>query len=78
EQLIEGLRLVERELLAALGRAGIERYAEAGVSFDPAIHEAVAQQPVEGIPAGYVAEVYQPGYRIGGSVIRAARVLVAA
>src|SRR5471030_2318276 len=33
EQLIEGLRLVRRELLAALERAGIERYGEAGEGF---------------------------------------------
>ena len=78
EQLIEGLRLVQRELIAALERAGIERYGEAGVGFDPALHEAVAHQPVAGAPAGSVVEVYQAGYRLGGAVIRPARVLVAA
>ena len=78
EQLIEGLRLVHRELLAALGRAGIERFGEAGEGFDPALHEAVAHQPVDGAQAGSVVEVYQAGYRLGGAVIRPARVLVAA
>jgi molecular chaperone GrpE len=78
EQLIEGLRLVQRELVAALGRAGIERYGEAGESFDPALHEAVAHQPVDGAEPGTVVEVYQPGYRLAGAVIRPARVLVAA
>jgi molecular chaperone GrpE len=78
EQLIEGLRLVQRELLAALSRAGIESYGEAGEAFDPALHEAVAHQPVDGAEAGAVVEVYQPGYRLAGAVIRPARVLVAA
>ncbi|MGD0197547.1 MAG: nucleotide exchange factor GrpE [Solirubrobacteraceae bacterium] len=78
EQLIEGLRLVQRELLAALGRAGIEPYGEAGEAFDPALHEAVGHQPVEGASPGSVVEVYQPGYKLGGAVIRAARVMVAA
>ena len=78
EQLIEGLRLVHRELLAALERAGIERFGEAGEGFDPALHEAVAHQPVDGAQAGSVVEVYQAGYRLGGAVIRPARVLVAA
>jgi molecular chaperone GrpE len=77
-QLIEGLRLVQRELLAALSRAGVERYGEAGEAFDPALHEAVAHQPVEGAPAGAVVEVYQAGYKLAGVVIRPARVLVAA
>jgi molecular chaperone GrpE len=77
-QLIEGLRLVQRELVAALERAGIERYGESGEAFDPALHEAVAHQPVDGAEPGAVVEVYQPGYRIAGAVIRPARVLVAA
>jgi molecular chaperone GrpE len=78
EQLIEGLRLVHRELVAALERAGIQRYGEAGEGFDPALHEAVAHQPVDGAKSGSVVEVYQAGYRLGGAVIRPARVLVAA
>jgi molecular chaperone GrpE len=78
EQLIEGLRLVQRELIAALERAGIERYGVAGEEFDPSLHEALAHQPVPGAEPGAVVEVYQPGYRLAGSVIRAARVLVAA
>jgi molecular chaperone GrpE len=78
EQLIEGLRLVHQELLAALARGGIERFGEPGEAFDPTLHEAVAHQPFEDASAGSVVEVYQPGYRLGGSVIRAARVMVAA
>jgi molecular chaperone GrpE len=78
EQLIEGLLLVQRELVAALARAGIESYGEAGEDFDPGRHEAVAHQPVDGAKPGVLVEIYQPGYRIAGTVIRPARVLVAA
>jgi len=78
EQLIEGLRLVQRELLAALARAGVERYGQAGEQFDPSLHEAVSHQAIEGASAGSVVEVFQPGYRLGSAVIRAARVMVAA
>jgi molecular chaperone GrpE len=38
----------------------------------------MAQQPVEGAASGTVAEVYQDGYRMGDTIIRPARVLVAA
>jgi molecular chaperone GrpE len=72
-----GLKLVQAELIAALGRAGVERFSPQGQRFDPEHHEAVAQQPVEGAEAGTVAEVYQCGYRLGDAVIRPARVLVA-
>jgi len=74
--LIDGLMLVQRELLGALQRVGIESYGEAGERFDPELHEAVAQQPFEGRAAGEIVEVYQPGYRLaGGALVRPARVL---
>ena len=57
---------------------GIESFDPAGEPFDPAHHEAMAQQPVEGADSGTVVEVYQPGYRLNGTVIRPARVVVAA
>jgi len=76
--LLEGVRLVRSELHAALARMGIECFAPKGAQFDPAEHEAMAQQPVPGVQSGTVAEVFQPGYRLGNSIIRPARVLVAA
>jgi molecular chaperone GrpE len=78
DPLLDGVRLVRAELSAGLGRAGIESFGAVGDTFDPVEHEAMAQQPVEGAPSGSVVEVYQPGYRLGASVIRPARVLVAA
>jgi molecular chaperone GrpE len=78
DPLLAGVRLVRSELAAALARVGIEAFAPLGEPFDPNHHEAMAQQPVEGVPAGTVAEVYQDGYRMGDTVIRPARVLVAA
>jgi molecular chaperone GrpE len=78
ETLLDGLRLVRRELLGALERVGISAYGEAGERFDPEIHEAVAQQPADGLQVGEIVDVYQAGYRSeGGGVIRPARVLVA-
>jgi molecular chaperone GrpE len=77
EVLIEGLRLVQRELLGALERVGVEPYGAAGEQFDPELHEAVAQQPFDGCAPGEIVEVYQSGYRLAGGVIRPARVLVA-
>ena len=78
DPLLEGLRLVRSELHAALARMGIECFSPEGATFDPAEHEAMAQQPVPGAQSGTVVEVFQPGYRLGKSIIRPARVLVAA
>ena len=40
------------------------------------MHEAVAQQPADGVEPGTVIEVYQAGYRLGDEVLRAAKVVV--
>jgi molecular chaperone GrpE len=77
EVLRSGIKLVHADVLAALARAGIERYSPEGEVFDPQHHEAVAQQPVDGAQPGTIVEVYQRGYRLGDVVIRPARVLVA-
>ena len=78
DPLLAGVRLVRSELSAALARLGIEAFVPLGEAFDPNLHEAVAQQPVEGVASGAVAEVFQNGYRMGETIIRPARVLVAA
>jgi molecular chaperone GrpE len=78
DPLLDGVRLVRAELGSALARVGVESFSPAGEQFDPALHEAMAQQPVEGADSGTVVEVYQPGYRLGTSIIRPARVVVAA
>jgi molecular chaperone GrpE len=75
--LASGIKLVHADVIAALARAGIERYSPEGEVFDPQHHEAVAQQPVDGAQPGTIVEVYQRGYRLGDAVIRPARVLVA-
>lgn len=77
-QLASGIKLVHADVLAALARVGIEPFAPAGERFDPQFHEAVAQHPVEGQASGTVVEVYQQGFRLGETVLRPARVLVAA
>ena len=74
----KGIRQIQAELIGALGRVGIQPYSPKGEPFDPAEHEAMASQPVEGTEPGTIAEVYQQGYRINGTVLRPARVVVAA
>jgi molecular chaperone GrpE len=80
DPLLEGVRLVRSELSAALARVGIESFSPLGEAFDPSVHEAMATLPQgpDGAASGTVVEVYQPGYRLGSNMIRAARVVVAA
>ncbi len=73
----KGIRAVQDEFKTALGRIGVEAFAPLGEVFDPNRHEAMAQAPVEGAESGTVTEVYQAGYRLGESILRPARVVVA-
>jgi molecular chaperone GrpE len=75
--LVEGIKLVHADMVAALARVGIEGFAPKGEQFDPQHHEAMAQHPVEGAEPGTIVEVYQRGYALGDTVIRPARVVVA-
>jgi molecular chaperone GrpE len=74
---VKGFALVYDELIAALERAGIQRFSPAGEPFDPTEHEAMAQHPSPDAEPGTVIEVYQQGYRHNGTVLRPARVVVA-
>jgi molecular chaperone GrpE len=79
DPLLQGVRLVRSELMAALARVGIEAFSPGGEQFDPSVHEAVATAPAPaGQPSGTVIEVYQVGYRCRETVLRPARVVVAA
>jgi molecular chaperone GrpE len=75
---LEGVRAVRDQALAALARMGYPRYEEVGVPFDPERHEAVkVVQDVEAVP-GTVVEVLHPGYGQGERWLRPAGVAVAA
>ena len=75
-KLEEGVRLVHRELAAALAREGLAEI-ETNGKCDPHVHEALLSQPSEA-EEGAVLEVVQKGYRLGDRVLRPARVVVAA
>ena len=75
-KLEDGVRLVQRELAAALEREGLAEI-ETNGRFDPHVHAALLSQPSEA-EEGSVLEVVQKGYRLGDRVLRPARVVVAA
>lgn len=73
----DGIDLVERKVWKALTAAGLVRIDQAGVPFDPAVHEAVTTAPASAAAQDHtVGTVLQPGYRLGEQLLRPARVLV--
>ena len=70
---VEGVVLIHRKLQALLEAMGVNEIRADGEAFDPAVHEAIAQQPGD---EGKVLSVVQKGYRLGDRVIRPAMVIV--
>lgn len=76
KNLINGMRMTERELLTVFERNGVTRVDPKGERFDPNVHQAIAQVPGNGIAKDHVVDVAAPGFVIGERVIRAAMVTV--
>ncbi len=75
---LEGaFRTVGEALEGVVTKAGLERFGTEGEPFDPMQHEAVATEHRDDVTTPTVVAVYQPGYRLGGRVLRPARVAVA-
>ena len=73
----DGVELVERKLWKELEALGVTRIDQVGVPFDPNLHEAVTTQPADHPAKDHtVGVVLQSGYRLGGALIRPARVVV--
>jgi len=76
EKVLEGVRMTKDALAAALQSEGLAEI-EAEGAFDPHVHEALMTQPAEDAESGDVLQVIQKGYRLGDTVLRPARVIVA-
>ena len=74
--LLQGVELVRRELLGALGQHGVSVIEALGQPFDPALHEAMAQIPDDSVASGTVVQVLQKGYELRDRMLRPARVVV--
>ncbi|MBA3725639.1 MAG: nucleotide exchange factor GrpE [Armatimonadetes bacterium] len=69
ESLIEGVRLVDKQLRAALEEYNVRPILAVGLPFDPHIHEAVATEDSEHDEGTVIGEI-ERGYAIGKKVLR--------
>ena len=76
DSLLDGLRGTISGFESAIASAGIEPIAATGAQFDPELHEAVDTIEVEPERDGLVTAEYSRGYRMGGQLLRPARVQV--
>ena len=74
--MIEGVTLIQRQLLAELEAEGLRGMGNVGEVFDPERHEAVATDPDSPCPPHTVTHVFQRGYFFHDRVLRPAMVRV--
>ena len=77
QALLDGVNLAFRELERRLADLGVTRIDGSGQAFDPAIHQAVLQEPTAAHPPMSVLQVLSHGWRRGDRVLRPAQVRVA-
>ncbi len=76
ESLLEGVRLVDRQLREVLERVQLKKIESLGQPFNEEHHEAIGAEPSEEHPEGTVLLEVQPGYQMADKVIRHALVKV--
>jgi molecular chaperone GrpE len=73
---LDGVEATDRQLIATLERYGVKQVDTSG-KFDPNLHQAIAEVPGNGKPAGAIVDVVQAGFMIGDRLLRPAMVTVA-
>lgn len=77
KSVLDGLELVEKKLLKSLAGHGLVVVNPVDARFDPAHHEAITTTPATSADEDdMVAQVFQVGYVLNGTLLRPARVVV--
>ncbi len=74
---LQGVGLVQKELLAVLEKNHVTEIDALGKPFDPALHEAMAQVESGAVPPNTVIDVLQKGFQLRDRLVRPSRVIVA-
>jgi molecular chaperone GrpE len=78
ESLKKGLELVFEKFTKVLNTQGVKKIEAKGKPFNVDMHEALMQQPAEGVDPHTVLEVIEQGYIYKDKVLRHAKVVVSA
>jgi len=77
EDFTSGVQAIQQQLLAILGRHGLEKLDAQGRTFDPNFHEVLDTVAASDQPEQTITRVYKEGYLFGGRLLRPALVQVA-
>ncbi|MFA4998823.1 MAG: nucleotide exchange factor GrpE [Candidatus Paceibacterota bacterium] len=73
---VKGLMQIKNQLQDFLKSQGLEEVKSLGEKFDPNLHEVAEEIEEKGKESGIIVEEIQKGYKIGGRLLRPAKVKV--
>ena len=76
ESMLQGMEIIQKEFDKAFSDLDITVIDAEGKPFDPALHEAVAEEPSDTVPNGTVIRQWSRGYRCGPRLLKPAMVVV--
>ncbi len=77
EMLKAGVQMIQGQLRGIFAEQGLEEIVTEGKDFEPALHDAVAQEETTEVPEGRILHQTRKGYRIKDRLVRPASVVVA-
>ncbi len=75
-ELTGGFKAVAERINATVEKLGLTKFAQAPVTFNPEIHEALMHETSKDVTEPTATKILQPGYKFKERVIRPARVAV--
>lgn len=76
QSFIQGVEMTAKQFEQVLQGCGVEFIEAKGQLFDPTLHEALGQSQNDGVEDNIIIEEYQRGFKLGGRVVRPAKVIV--
>jgi len=77
QSLLTGINMIHQQFKSVLAGAGLEEIDAVGQTFDPNLHEAVAQRETSEAPEAQVIQQLRKGYKLKERLVRPATVIVA-
>lgn len=74
---IDGIGFIMKQFGDVMKSHGIEEIKTVGEKFDPNLHESMGEEEMEGKEPGIILKELIGGYKMGGKVIKAAKVTIA-
>ena len=76
DPLLQGMDIIQKEFDKAFADLDVTVIDATGKPFDPALHEAVAEEPSDTVPNGTVIRQWSRGYQCGTRLLKPAMVVV--